>query len=158
LINQEGIDGSLLTIFHDIAPEQDHGSNAKPNFLRGAIQGASHYSETQSEQRGMKIKKRRVGVNQFLPFFWNHISKATQLLGSTHAALMVPARMCQGEWTRCSESQSKELESCHWDGSTGDLDSMPVFWMGTCRVKRRHPVFVFAPRVFKQDFFDSSML
>ena len=106
----------------------------------------------------MKIKKRRVGVNQFLPFFWNHISKATQLLGSTHAALMVPARMCQGEWTRCSESQSKELESCHWDGSTGDLDSMPVFWMGTCRVKRRHPVFVFAPRVFKQDFFDSSIL
>ena len=32
------------------------------------------------------------------------------------------------------------------------------FWMGTCRVKRRHPVFVFAPRVFKQDFFDSSIL
>ena len=70
LINQEGIDGSLLTIFHDIAPVQDHRSNAKPNFLRGAIQGASHYTETQSEQRGMKIKKKRVGVNQSIPFFW----------------------------------------------------------------------------------------
>ena len=73
----------------------------------------------------------------------------SSLTPSARMQKILAVRMCQGEWTRCSESQSKELESCHWDGSTGDLQ---LFTEG---VVRRHPVwsvFMFSSMINYHEF------